>query len=58
MKQRFVIFYSLASDYDSVSVDAESLREAIAISRAFERKTGAIIVGVVPEYLLKMYRYE
>lgn len=48
-------FYYLASGYDKVSVDAESLQDAIAIADAFSAKSGALIVGVCPELLLNMY---
>lgn len=53
--KRYVIFYCLASDYDKVFVNAESLKDAAAIADAFSRKTGAIIVGICPELLLNMY---
>lgn len=51
--KKYVIFYYFASDYDNVLVDAESLRDAIAIADAFSRKFGAIIVCICPELLLK-----
>ena len=51
--KRYVIFYCLASDYNDVIVDAESLKEAALIADSFSRKTGAIIVGICAEYLLK-----
>lgn len=53
--KRYVIFYCLASDYDKVLVDAESLKDAAAIADAFSRKTGAIVVGLCPELLLNTY---
>lgn len=53
--KKYVIFYYLASDYDKVFVDAESLQDAIAIADAFSAKSGAVIVGVCPELLLNMY---
>lgn len=53
--KKYVIFYYLASAYDKVSVDAESLQDAIAIADAFNAKSGAVIVGVCPELLLNMY---
>ena len=53
--KKYIIFYYLASDYDKVFVDAESLQDAIAIADAFSAKSGAVIVGVCPELLLNMY---
>lgn len=53
--KRYVIFYYLASDYNKVLVDAESLKDASVIADAFSRKTGAIIVGICPELLLNIY---
>lgn len=53
--KKYVIFYYLASGYDKVFVDAESLQDAIAIADAFSAKSGAVIVGVCPELLLNMY---
>lgn len=58
MKEEFVIFYYADSDYRHFSVDASSLVDAEKSANAFALKTGAIIVGIVPLYLLKMYRYE
>lgn len=58
MKEKFVIFYSVNSDYCHFSVDASSLGDAEESANAFALKTGAIIVGIVPLYLLKMYHYE
>lgn len=56
--KKYVIFYYLASAYDKVFVDAESLEDASAIADAFSRKSGATIVGIILLYLLKMYRHE
>lgn len=56
--KKYVIFYYLASDYDKVFADAESLQDAISIANAFSRKFGAIIVGVCPEFLLNMYYHD
>lgn len=56
--KKYVIFYYLASDYDKVSVFAESLKSAIAIADAFSRKSGAIIVGICPELLLNLWHHE
>ena len=53
--KKYFIFYYLASAYDKVFVDAESLQDAISIADAFSAKSGAIIVGVCPELLLNMY---
>lgn len=55
---KYVIFYYLASDYDCVYVNAESLKDASAIADAFSCKSGAIIVGICPEYLLNFWHYE
>lgn len=57
-KEKFVVFYCADSDYRYFSVDASSLVDAEKSANAFALKTGAIIVGIVPLYLLKMYRYE
>ena len=56
--KKYIIFYHLAFDYDNVRVDAESLSDAISIADAFSRKSGAIIVGVCPEYLLNTWYHE
>lgn len=56
--KKYVIFYYLASDYDKVFVNAESLTEASAIADAFSRKSGAVIVGICPEYLLNTWYHE
>lgn len=53
--KKYIIFYYLAFAYDKVLVDAESLQDAIAIADAFSAKSGAVIVGVCPEFLLNMY---
>lgn len=53
--KKYVIFYYLASGYDKVFVDAESLQDATSIADAFSRKSGAVIVGICPELLLNMY---
>ena len=41
-----LFFYYLASAYDKVFVDAESLQDAIITADAFSAKSGAVIVGV------------
>lgn len=56
--KKYVIFYYLASDYDHVYVNAESLEDASAIANAFSHKFGAIIVGICPEFLLNMYYHD
>lgn len=56
--KKYIIFYYLASEYNKVSVAAESLADALDISDAFFRKTGAVIVGVCPELLLNVYCHE
>ena len=56
--KKYVIFYCLDSDYESVYVNAESLEDASAIADAFSRKSGATIVGVCPEFLLNSWSYE
>lgn len=58
MKDKFLIFYYADSDYRKFFVDASSLVDAEKYANAFALKTGAIIVGIVPSFLLKMYRYE
>ena len=56
--KRHVIFYCLASDYNKVLVDAESLKEAALIADSFSRKTGAVVVGICPEFLLNNWHHE
>lgn len=56
--KRYIIFYYLAFGYDNVRVDAESLSDAISIADAFSRKSGAIIVGICPEFLLNTWYHE
>lgn len=58
MEKKFVVFYHADSDYRHFSVEASSLSDAEKTANAFALRTGAIIVGIIPEYLLKMYRYE
>ena len=53
--KKYLIFYYLASAYDKVVVDAESLQDAIVTADAFSAKSGAVIVGICPELLLNMY---
>lgn len=54
---KYVIFYYLASDYDYIYVNAESLKDASVIADAFSRKSGATIVGICPEYLLNFWHH-
>lgn len=56
--KKYIIFYYLFSDYDNVRVDAESLSDAISIADAFSCKSGAIIVGICPEFLLNIWYHE
>lgn len=56
--KKYVIFYCLFSDYEYVYVDAESLEDASATADAFSRKTGAVIVGICPEFLLETWYHE
>lgn len=56
--EKFVIFYYLTCDYQKVCVDAESLLDAVSIANAFSHKTGAVIVGICPEFLLSYYYHE
>lgn len=53
--KKYVIFYYLFSDFDKALVDAESLEDAVAIAKAFNFKTGAVIVGVCLELSLNKY---
>lgn len=52
---KYVIFYYLASKFDKVLVNADSLQDATSIADAFSRKSGAVIVGICPEFLLNIY---
>lgn len=56
--EKFIIFYRSSSGYDNVRVDAESLSDAVSIADAFSRKSGAVIVGVCPEFLLNTWYHE
>lgn len=56
--KRYVIFYCLDSCYDKVLVDAESLKGAVLIADSFSRKSGAVVVGICPEFLLNNWRHE
>lgn len=50
---RYVIFYCLGFDYNKVFIEAKLLKDAVATADAFSRKTGAVIIGVCPESLVK-----
>lgn len=56
--KRYVIFYYLAFDYDKVFVNAESLKDVALIAESFSRKSGAVIVGICPEFLLNNWCHE
>ena len=56
--KKYVIFYYLIDDYGYVYVDAESLEDASAIADSFNRKSGAVIVGICPEFLLNTWCHE
>ena len=56
--KKYVIFYRLIDGYNYVYVDAESLEDASAIADAFNRKTGAAIIGICPEFLLNTWYHE
>ena len=56
--KKYVIFYYLIGDYSYVYVNAESLEDASAIADSFNRKTGAVIVGICPEFLLNTWYHE
>lgn len=53
MEKKFVVFYQADSDYQHFFVKASSLSAAEETANAYALRTGAIIVGVFPEYLLK-----
>lgn len=56
--KKYVIFYCLASDSDFFYVNAESLEDAFAAADVFSRKSGAIIIGICPEFILKTWYHE
>lgn len=58
MENKFVVFYQVDSDYRHFSLEASSLDDAEKTADAFALRTGAIIVGIFPEHLLKMYCHE
>ena len=47
--EKFIIFYATSKFYDSVVVEAESLKGASATADAFALRTGAIIVGIISQ---------
>ena len=57
-KERFVIFYYLHADYSHVYVNAVDLSDALAYANSFAAKSGAIILGVFPDYLLNYLKHE
>lgn len=56
--ERFVIFYEHLGDYCYVYVDARDFSEALAISDAFHRRTGRLVVGICKEILLNLWCHE
>lgn len=56
--KKYVIFYYLAFGYDYVYINAESLEDASVTADAFSRKSGAVIVGICPEFLLNTWYHE
>lgn len=56
--EKYIIFYRSVLGYDNVRVDAESLSDAVSIADAFSRKSGAVIIGVCPEFLLNSWYHE
>lgn len=53
MEKKFVVFYHADSDYRHFPVEASSLGDAEKTANAFALRTGAIIVGIFPQHLLK-----
>lgn len=57
--KKFVIFYCTSRCYDSVVVDAESLKDAFVTAMAFSRVHAVDVVGVFLESaLLANYPYD
>lgn len=56
--EKYIIFYRYDFGYDNVRVDAESLSDAVSIANAFSSKSGAVIIGVCPEFLLNNWYHE
>lgn len=50
--KKYIIFYKGDSKFDSFYVMSESLKDALATADAFALRTGAVIVGICPEFLL------
>ena len=50
--KKFVIFYRTARLYDSVVIDAESLKDAYAVAAAFSRAHAVDVVGIFLESAL------
>lgn len=53
--KKFIIFFKGDSEFDSISVMSESLKDASATADAFALRTGAVIVGICPEFLINNY---
>lgn len=56
--KKYIIFYKKDSEFDSFLVLSESLKEASATADAFALRTGAVIVGICPEFLLNLWHHE
>lgn len=52
---KYIIFFKRDSEFDSVFVMSESLKDASATADAFALRTGAIIIGICPEFLINNY---
>lgn len=50
--KKFIIFFKRDFEFDSISVMSESLKDASTTADAFALRTGAVIVGICPEFLL------
>ena len=53
--KKYIIFYYSALGCDQVSIDAESLQDAIVTADTFSAKFGVLIIGICLESLLKSY---
>lgn len=56
--KKYIIFYKADSVFDSIFIMSESLKDASAAADAFALRTGAVIVGICPEFLLETCRHE
>lgn len=54
---KFVIFFKRDSEFDSTFVMVDSLKDASSAADAFALRTGAVIVGICPEFLLNNYHH-